>query len=66
MESLSFALQSFKEPVILIAGGKDKGSDFTKLNELIEKHVKAVVLIGTAAEKMEAAWAGLKPAWAWI
>ena len=61
VESLSFALQSFKEPVILIAGGKDKGSDFTRLNDLIKKHTKAVVLIGTATEKMHSAWQNLCP-----
>jgi UDP-N-acetylmuramoylalanine--D-glutamate ligase len=61
VESLSFALQSFDEPIILIAGGQDKGSDFTKLNDLINKHTKVLVLIGTAADKMEAAWKGLKP-----
>ena len=61
VESTACALQSFKEPLVLIAGGKDKGSDFTKLNGLIENHVKAVVLIGTAAENIEAAWQGIKP-----
>lgn len=61
VESLSFALQSFDTPIILIAGGKDKGSDFTKLNKLISRHVKTVVLIGTAADKMERAWQGIKP-----
>lgn len=61
VESLSFALQSFDTPIVLIAGGKDKGSDFTKLNDLIKRYVKTVVLIGTAAEKMEQAWQGIKP-----
>lgn len=61
VESLSFALQSFNEPVVLIAGGKDKGSDFTQLNKLIQKHVKEVVLIGSATDKMEKAWSGIKP-----
>ncbi len=61
VESLAVALQSFGEPIVLIAGGKDKGSDFTKLNDLIREHVKALVLIGKAADKMEAAWQGLSP-----
>ncbi|MBN2710684.1 MAG: UDP-N-acetylmuramoyl-L-alanine--D-glutamate ligase [Calditrichaceae bacterium] len=61
VESLSFALQSFNTPVILIAGGKDKGSDFTRLNDLIKKHVKELVLIGQAAEKMTEIWHKLKP-----
>ncbi len=61
VESLYYALQSFDQPVILIAGGKDKGSDFTRLNDSISKKVKALVLIGKAADKMEKAWQGLKP-----
>ncbi len=61
VESLSFALQSFDTPIILIAGGKDKGSDFTRLNDLIEKYVKEIILIGDATEKMKQAWNQLKP-----
>jgi UDP-N-acetylmuramoylalanine--D-glutamate ligase len=61
VESLSYALQSFTTPIILIAGGKDKGSDFTKLNNLISENVKELVLIGTAAEKMKESWKNLKP-----
>jgi UDP-N-acetylmuramoylalanine--D-glutamate ligase len=61
VESLSFALQSFNEPIVLIAGGKDKGSDFTKLNDLISKQVKEIILIGNAASKMSEVWRDLKP-----
>jgi UDP-N-acetylmuramoylalanine--D-glutamate ligase len=61
VESLSFALQSFENPVILIAGGQDKGSDFTTVNAVIGAHVKIIILIGSAASKMEQAWQGLKP-----
>ena len=34
-------------------GGKDKGSDYTVLNELLRKRVKRVYTIGAAAEKIE-------------
>ena len=61
VESLGFALQSFSEPIVLITGGQDKGSDFTHLNELIVENVKAIVLIGTSAEIMINAWRGLVP-----
>jgi UDP-N-acetylmuramoylalanine--D-glutamate ligase len=61
VESLFYALQSFKQPVILIAGGKDKGSDFSKLNAVIKKHVKHIILIGVAAEKMKETWQEIKP-----
>lgn len=50
--SLMRSLESFKEPVILIAGGKDKGEDYTQLIDTIEDHVKNLILIGEAKEKM--------------
>jgi UDP-N-acetylmuramoylalanine--D-glutamate ligase len=36
----------------VILGGKDKGSDYTVLNELLRERVKAVYTIGAAAEKI--------------
>jgi UDP-N-acetylmuramoylalanine--D-glutamate ligase len=42
------ALESFSEPVILIAGGRSKGGDFEKLAHLITQKVKALVLLGEA------------------
>jgi len=58
VESMSYALQSFERPIVLIAGGKDKGSDFSKLLPLLKKHVRQAILIGTAADKMQQAWQG--------
>lgn len=46
------ALASCDEKVILIAGGRDKGSDFGEIRELITKRAKAVVLIGEAEAKI--------------
>ena len=61
VESLAVALQSFKNPIVLIAGGKDKGSDFSKINNLIEKFTREVILIGNAKEKISKSWASIKP-----
>jgi len=55
------ALLSFPEPVVLIAGGRDKGADFSPMTSLVKERVKAVVLIGEATEKMEKAWSGVVP-----
>jgi len=52
------ALLSFPEPVVLIAGGRDKGQDFAPMAGMVRERVKAAVLIGEAAEKMEKAWGG--------
>ena len=40
------ALAAFREPVVLIAGGRDKGQDFAPLGRAAAGRVKAAVLIG--------------------
>jgi UDP-N-acetylmuramoylalanine--D-glutamate ligase len=47
------ALESFPANIHLILGGKDKGSDYSVLNELLRQRVKRVYTIGAAAEKIE-------------
>ncbi len=47
------ALESFPANVHLILGGKDKGSDYTVLNDLLRERVKCVYTIGAAAEKIQ-------------
>lgn len=49
------ALESFPTPVVLIAGGKDKGGDYGPLAPLVRERVRRLVLIGEAAPRMEAA-----------
>jgi UDP-N-acetylmuramoylalanine--D-glutamate ligase len=48
------ALESFPHNIHLILGGKDKGSDYTTLNQLLRQRVKRVYTIGAAAAKIEA------------
>lgn len=47
------ALESFPANIHLILGGKDKGSDYTVLNDLLRARVKRVYTIGAAAAKIE-------------
>ena len=60
-DSVWYALGSFSTPVVLIAGGRDKDSDFTVLRERIREKARGVILLGEAAEKMEKAFRGLQP-----
>jgi UDP-N-acetylmuramoylalanine--D-glutamate ligase len=53
--SVVAALESFTKPIVLIAGGKSKRTDFRAMGEAIRKRVKAVVLIGEAAEEIATA-----------
>jgi len=46
------ALESFPGNIHLILGGKDKGSDYSVLNDLLRERVKQVYTIGAAAEKI--------------
>jgi len=61
VESVWYALLSVPPPILLIAGGKDKGGDFTKLRDLVQKNVKALILIGEAKEKIKEALGDLVP-----
>lgn len=50
------ALDSFTRPIILLAGGRDKGSDFTCIAAQVADKVKNVVLFGEAGPRIEEAW----------
>lgn len=47
------SLESFQDPLILIAGGRDKAGDFSLLRNLVTEKVKALLLIGEAGEKIK-------------
>jgi UDP-N-acetylmuramoylalanine--D-glutamate ligase len=49
------SLEAFPGNIHLIAGGKDKGGDFTMLSALVKERVKHLSLIGQAAEKIREA-----------
>ena len=49
--SVNKSLTSFFRPVILIAGGKDKGGDFRSLKLIFKEKVKHLVLIGETKNK---------------
>jgi len=53
------ALAATRPPVILIAGGVDKGGSYAPLIEPLRDKVKLLILIGAARAKMRAALAGV-------
>jgi len=55
------ALESFPGNIHVILGGKDKGSDYSVLKELLRARAKRVYTIGAAAEKIESQIAGTVP-----
>ncbi len=46
VNSVWFALESMKKPVILILGGQDKGNDYTEIMALVSEKVKAIICLG--------------------
>ena len=59
LDALAKALESQSRPVVLIAGGKDKGFLFDSIGELVKRKVKHAVLIGEMATRIERSWSPL-------
>ncbi len=53
------ALESIDHPIWLIAGGRDKGGDFSRLAQAVSRRVSRVILIGEAAPLLRQAWDGV-------
>ncbi len=60
-EAVLSAVQAFDSGVHLIAGGRDKGCDFSLLNNEMKTRVDAVYLIGEAARRIARFWSGRVP-----
>jgi len=52
------SIEGRDRPVILIAGGQSKNADMSVLYQVLEQHVKLVLLMGEDADRMERAWLG--------
>jgi len=59
VNSTWFALESMNRPVIWIAGGVDKGNDYTALMELVHDKVKAIVCLGKDNTKIHEAFGSI-------
>jgi len=54
-ESTIWAINNIKSPIMLIAGGKDKGVDYSLISPSADGKVKAIFVIGEAKDKIEQA-----------
>jgi len=57
LDAVDKALRAQTKPVILIAGGKDKGFSFDPLRSLVKEKVKSTILIGEIADSIKRSWA---------
>ena len=58
LDALEKALQSQTKPVVLIAGGKDKGFNYQPMRAMVKEKVRAVILIGEMAKQITRDWDG--------
>lgn len=52
VNSVFFALDSISTPIVWIAGGVDKGNDYTELMPLVREKVKAIICLGVDNHKL--------------
>ena len=54
VNSTWYALESMSEPVVLVLGGKDKGNDYSEIEQLVKDKVVAIVCLGVDNTKLHA------------
>jgi UDP-N-acetylmuramoylalanine--D-glutamate ligase len=58
LDAMEKALKAQTKPVVLLAGGKDKGFTFEPMRDLVQEKVRAAILIGEMAERIARDWDG--------
>lgn len=61
VNSTWYALESMTDPVVLILGGKDKGNDYSEIEQLVKDKVVAIVCLGVDNTKLHAFFDGMVP-----
>ena len=61
VDSVWYALESMTRPTVWIAGGTDKGNDYTPLYDFAKRSVHTLVCMGVDNEKLERSFAGIVP-----
>ncbi len=53
VDAVLYALDSYEQPLVWIAGGVDKGNDYSLLDDLVKRNVKALVCMGVDNSKLK-------------
>ncbi|MHA8074186.1 UDP-N-acetylmuramoyl-L-alanine--D-glutamate ligase [Aquirufa sp. HETE-40SA] len=61
VDAVYYALNSYKQPLILIMGGVDKGNEYEVLDPLVKEKVKGLICLGTDNAKLETHFGGMVP-----
>src|SRR5690606_12199641 len=56
VDAVAYALGSYKGPFVWIAGGIDKGNDYSQISEEVGRKVKALICLGKDNEKLKRAF----------
>jgi len=59
VNSTWYALENMEKPTILIAGGVDKGNDYSLIKELVKEKVKAIICLGVDNRKIHEAFGNI-------
>ncbi len=59
LDAMEKAILSQDRPIVLVAGGKDKGFEFDAIAPLVKKRVKSAVLIGEMKDRIAQSWTGI-------
>ncbi|MBP7215706.1 MAG: UDP-N-acetylmuramoyl-L-alanine--D-glutamate ligase [Candidatus Omnitrophica bacterium] len=59
VDSTIWALRNTPGPIILIAGGREKGNDYGLVRDLIRQNVKRLIVMGEAKERIGSAFKGM-------
>ncbi len=61
VDSVVYALGSYTQPLIWIAGGIDKGNDYNLIKDQVQQKVKALICLGTDNKKLKDFFGGIVP-----
>jgi len=61
VDSVVYALGSYAGPLVWIAGGIDKGNDYTLIDKEVKAKVRTLICLGKDNEKLKKAFGGLVP-----
>lgn len=61
VDSVVYALGSYTKPLVWIAGGVDKGNDYSLISDQVSKKVKALICLGKENDKLKKAFGNIVP-----
>ena len=61
VDAVYYALNSYKQPLILIMGGVDKGNEYDVLDPLVKEKVKGLICLGADNSTLESHFGGIVP-----